>query len=184
MNGDQDVRTSKFLALVLRHDPERIGLHLDASGWVDIDELLRQSAAHGNRFTEEDLRRVVTNNSKRRYVIDDTTRRIRANQGHSLTVDLGLEPTAPPAVLYHGTASKTVAVIRAEGIKKMHRQHVQLSSDIGVATEVGRRHGPPVVLTVDAQRMHDDGFAFFVSLNAVWLTDFVAPIYVTRADDE
>jgi putative RNA 2'-phosphotransferase len=175
---ERDVRISKFLALVLRHEPERIGLELDDRGWADVDALLARSAAHGMTFTEDDLRRVVATNPKQRYLLDEDRRRIRANQGHSVVVDLGLEPTTPPVELYHGTARRNLEAILAGGLDRMQRRHVHLSGDVETATTVGARHGTPVVLLVAAGTMHTDGHQFFRSENGVWLVAHVPPTYL------
>jgi len=172
------VRVSKFLALVLRHDPGRIGIELDASGWAGIDELLTASDANGLPMTREELEDVVARNPKQRFVIDAATNRIRANQGHSIEVDLGLMPVAPPAVLYHGTARQTLPRVLADGLQPMGRRHVHLSADEATALNVGRRHGSPVVLVVESQEMHRDGHHFFLSANGLWLTDGVPPTYL------
>ena len=172
------MRVSKFLALVLRHDPGRIGIELNPSGWAGIDELLVACDAHGFPVTREELEEVVANNPKQRFVIDPTGNRIRANQGHSIDVDLDLMPVRPPAVLYHGTAGGNLPAIMAEGLRSMRRQHVHLCGDETTASNVGRRHGSPVVLVVDAERMHREGHNFFVSANGVWLTDDVPPRYL------
>lgn len=166
-------KVSKFLSLVLRHQPGRIGLTLDAQGWADIDALIACAGAHGMALTREEILGVVATSDKQRFALDDTGRRIRANQGHSIAVDLELEPREPPPVLFHGTAEAFIAGIRAEGLKPGRRQHVHLSRDAATATSVGRRHGRPVVLGVAAGRMWSAGFAFYVAANGVWLTDNV-----------
>ncbi|TDD23208.1 RNA 2'-phosphotransferase [Nonomuraea diastatica] len=169
-------RISKYLARHLRHDPQRIGLALDAHGWTPVDGLLRAAAAHGFTFTEAELRHVVAANDKRRYTIVDG--RIRANQGHSVPVDLGLPAVVPPEVLYHGTAGRFVAAIEEEGLRPMDRHHVHLSPDRETATRVGGRRGVPVVLVVAAGTMHADGHMFLRSANGVWLVDHVPPGYL------
>ena len=171
----RSVRVSKFLSLVLRHDPGRIGLELDAEGWAPIDSLLAASAEHGMPISLEELEEVVAQNPKQRFAIDDSTGRIRANQGHSIDIDLGLVPAQPPDELYHGTARRTLPAILAEGLRPMTRQYVHLSIDESTAFEVGRRHGAPVVLAVDSQRMASEGHVFLVSQNGVWLTKAVPP---------
>ncbi|HEY3831728.1 MAG TPA: RNA 2'-phosphotransferase [Acidimicrobiia bacterium] len=174
---------SKFLALVLRHDPARIGLELDGDGWADIDDLLLRARQHGMTMTEPDLRHIVATNSKQRFVLDDARRRIRANQGHSIAVDLGLQPLDPPDRLFHGTAHRTVAAIERAGLLPMQRQHVHLSADAATARVVGARHGAPVVFVVNALRMNTDGHAFFRSANGVWLVAEVPAIYLARLED-
>lgn len=166
------VSTSKFLSLVLRHQPEVIGLILDDSGWADIDTLIRLSQAH-KPLTRALIEQVVEENSKQRFAISEDGRRIRANQGHSIEVDLGFVPVMPPTLLYHGTATRFVDAIRREGLVKRSRQHVHLSADADTATAVGARHGKPAVLIVRAGEMAAAGHAFFRSENGVWLTDAV-----------
>ncbi|MFZ2754921.1 MAG: RNA 2'-phosphotransferase [Lysobacteraceae bacterium] len=166
------VSTSKFLSLVLRHRPDVIGLSLDETGWADIDTLIRLSQPH-KPLTRALIEQVVGENSKQRFAISDDGRRIRANQGHSIEVELGLQPLAPPTLLYHGTATRFVDAIRREGLAKRSRQHVHLSADADTATAVGARHGKPAVLIVRAGEMTAAGHAFFRSENGVWLTDAV-----------
>ncbi|MDX3309015.1 RNA 2'-phosphotransferase [Streptomyces sp. NPDC054884] len=170
------VKVSKYLSKHLRHQPERIGLTLDEAGWVEIDELIAACAAHGFRFTRDELDHVVAANDKKRFAIDGT--RIRASQGHSVEVDLGLEPAVPPSYLYHGTVARSLDAIRAEGLRPMNRHDVHLSADRETATRVGARRGRPVVLSVDAGAMHRDGHVFHLSANGVWLTKAVPPQYL------
>ncbi|MGK5035534.1 RNA 2'-phosphotransferase [Janthinobacterium sp. LB3P118] len=171
---DHLVTTSKFLSLVLRHAPEKIGLALDAQGWADIGQLLAQAGSHGRSISREQLQDVVARDSKTRYAISADGLRIRANQGHSLAaVDIGLPPATPPAMLYHGTASRYVEAIRAGGLLPGSRNHVHLSANRETALAVGARHGKPVVLTVDAGAMQAQGHVFYVSDNGVWLVDAV-----------
>ncbi|MGK5047185.1 RNA 2'-phosphotransferase [Janthinobacterium sp. GB4P2] len=171
---DDLVNTSKFLSLILRHAPEKIGLVLDAQGWVDIGQLLAQAAQHGRHLSREQLDDVVARDSKTRYAISDDGLRIRANQGHSLAaVDIALPPATPPAMLYHGTASRFVEAIRTAGLLPGSRKHVHLSANRETAVAVGARHGKPVVLTVEAAAMQAQGQVFYVSANGVWLADAV-----------
>ncbi|MGP3935137.1 RNA 2'-phosphotransferase [Nonomuraea sp. KM88] len=176
MDERRQTRISKYLARHLRHDPQRIGLALDAQGWTPVDELLRAAAAHGFPFTEAELGQVVATNDKRRYTMADG--RIRANQGHSVPVDLDLPAVAPPETLYHGTVRRFVAPIKEEGLRPMSRHHVHLSPDRETATRVGGRRGVPVVLVVAAGAMHRDGHVFLRSANGVWLADHVPPGYL------
>ncbi len=176
--SDDIVSTSKFLSRILRHAPERIGLSLDANGWVSIDELLRQSASHGKRITRELLDRVVDQNDKQRFAISDDGTQIRASQGHSVAVDLALVAQQPPDWLYHGTASRFVDSIRKTGLNAGNRQHVHLSFDAITATKVGQRHGKPVVLTVRAGDLWRAGSMFYLSANGVWLTDSVPTEFI------
>lgn len=172
------VRLSKFLSLVLRHDPGTIGITLDPNGWVPVDELLSAAARAGTSITREQLDEVVATNDKKRFAFSPDGTRIRASQGHSLEVDLGLDPVEPPERLFHGTATRSVESIRAEGLIRQSRQHVHLSPDEETATRVGQRHGKPVVLIVRAGQMHRDGHAFYRSDNGVWLTASVPPEYL------
>ncbi|MCX4511927.1 RNA 2'-phosphotransferase [Streptomyces sp. NBC_01619] len=176
MDEQRTIKVSKYLSKHLRHQPERIGLALDPNGWVEIDELLRAAAAHGFRITRDELDHVVAANDKRRFMIDGA--RIRANQGHTVQVDLDLPVAEPPAYLYHGTVGRSLDVIRAEGLRPMARHHVHLSPDRETATRVGARRGKPVVLSVDAGAMHRAGHVFLVSANGVWLTDAVPPEFL------
>lgn len=171
-------RTSKFLSLVLRHRPEHIGIALDSAGWVDVDELLAAAGRSGFALDRATLERVVADNDKRRFAFSDDGARIRASQGHSVAVELGLEPQAPPDVLFHGTATRFLDSIRREGLSPGSRTHVHLSEDEATAVEVGRRHGKPAVLRIDAGGMHRDGHAFVRSENGVWLTPAVPAGYI------
>ncbi|MFF3455673.1 RNA 2'-phosphotransferase [Streptomyces sp. NPDC002730] len=170
------VKVSKYLSKHLRHQPERIGIVLDENGWVAVDELMRAAAEHGFRITRAELDHVVAVNDKQRFTIDGT--RIRANQGHSVEVDLDLPPAEPPAYLYHGTVARSLDAIRAEGLRAMNRHHVHLSPDRETATRVGARRGRPVVLSVHAGAMYEAGHLFHVSANGVWLTAAVPPKFL------
>ena len=180
MDERRTVKVSKYLSKHLRHQPERIGLTLDASGWVEIDDLLAATAAHNFRITREELDHVVASNDKKRFAIEGT--RIRASQGHSIKVDLALPPATPPAYLYHGTVAANLDAIRAEGLRPMNRHDVHLSPDRETATRVGARRGRPIVLSVDTGAMHRDGHVFHVSANGVWLTQAVPPQYLRFPD--
>ncbi|GLW62813.1 putative RNA 2'-phosphotransferase [Actinomadura rubrobrunea] len=182
MDERRTVEISKYLARHLRHRPEDIGITLDRHGWVDVDELLSAAARHGFPVTRAELEHVVAVNDKRRYAFDDTGRRIRAHQGHSVDVDLDLPVTPPPPRLYHGTAPRFVAAIRRDGLRRMRRHAVHLSPDRATAERVGSRRGRPVVLVVDAARMAADGHEFRVTPNGVWLVDAVPPEYLTFPD--
>ena len=171
------VSTSKFLSLILRHQPEKIGLSLDANGWASIDDLLRLSAAKGKPLTRALIEKVVETNDKQRFVFNEDRSMIRANQGHSVSVDLGLAPVTPPPVLFHGTATRFLDSIEKQGLLKGNRQHVHLSPDEGTAVKVGQRHGKPVVLKIAAGKMQIDGHKFYRSANGVWLVDHVPPAF-------
>jgi putative RNA 2'-phosphotransferase len=175
------VKDSKFLAGVLRHNPGKLGIELDAAGWVDIEVLLAALKRRGRRIDRARLDFVVAHNNKKRFEYDEAGTRIRASQGHSVPVDLGYAPMTPPETLYHGTATRSLEAIFAEGLRPGGRHHVHLSVDAETATKVGSRHGKPAVLVVAAARMHADGHAFFRSTNGVWLTEHVAPEYLSFA---
>ncbi len=172
-------QASKFLSLVLRHDPGRIGLTLDHQGWVDVDDLLAALAGTDNAMTRDTLFEIVATSNKKRFSLSDDGKRIRAAQGHSVQVDLGLTPVTPPAVLFHGTASTTVASIMKDGLLPRGRQQVHLSADIDTAKKVGMRHGKPVILQIKAGQMSKDGHLFFQADNGVWLTDQVPATYLS-----
>lgn len=172
MNSDH-VKVSKLLSLVLRHQPEAIGLTLDAQGWADVEELIRLVNASGRTLTRPLLDRVVAENDKKRFAFNEDGTRIRASQGHSVDVDLALEPIAPPDRLFHGTATRFLDSIRATGLHSANRQHVHLSADTATATKVGQRHGKAVVLVVRAGDMLAAGHTFYRSANGVWLTNSV-----------
>ncbi|MFE5186635.1 RNA 2'-phosphotransferase [Streptomyces sp. NPDC056628] len=176
MDERRIVKVSKYLSKHLRHQPQRIGLTLDEGGWVEIDTLIAAAGAHGFPFTREELDHVVAANDKKRFAVDGA--RIRASQGHSVEVDLGLPPATPPPYLYHGTVADRLDAIRAEGLRPMNRHDVHLSPDRGTATRVGARRGRPVVLSVDTGAMHREGHVFHVSANGVWLTKAVPPEYL------
>lgn len=178
MNDSRLIKISKYLSKYLRHEPDRIGIKLAAGGWVPVTELLDACRKHNFPVQLAELKQVVAQNNKQRFSFDETGTLIRANQGHSVEVDLQLEPAVPPDILYHGTGSGAVESILTEGIKKMSRHHVHLSIDIQTARKVGGRHGIPVILTVDAVAMHGDGYTFYCAENGVWLVDFVPPNYL------
>lgn len=169
---------SKFLSLVLRHKPEEIGLILDNEGWVDVNELINKINKVEVTLTFENLKEVVDTNDKKRFVFSDDFSKIRANQGHSITVDLKLKPVTPPVILYHGTAEKNIVSILEKGILKQDRNYVHLSADIGTATKVGMRYGKPVIIKVLALEMYEKGYVFYRSENNVWLTDFVPKKFI------
>tara|TARA_Y100000310_G_scaffold279517_1_gene298669 strand:+ start:4447 stop:4986 length:540 start_codon:yes stop_codon:yes gene_type:complete len=168
-------RTSKYLSKILRHAPEQIGLELDKAGWGSLSELVRLSPPW---VTLESVNRAVAENDKQRFTIDGGL--IRANQGHSIDVDLGLKIETPPEFLYHGTYAKAVDAIWRDGLLKMNRHAVHMASETTTAATVGRRSGTPVVFKILAAQMHTNGFDFYVSANGVWLTDQVPPRYLER----
>ena len=178
-SNESHVRLSKYLSRILRHQPQEAGLTLEPGGWVDVLSLIANAKKYNNvRITRQALEEVVHNNDKQRFAFNATGDKIRANQGHSVEIDLQLQPVVPPAELYHGTAKSSLGPILREGIQKRARHHVHLSPDIETATAVGRRHGSPVVLRIDAAAMHRAGHLFYCSENGVWLTDTVAPEYI------
>lgn len=183
MDDKQLVKNSKFLALVLRHNPGKIGVELDSAGWVPVDVLLAAVRARGRQLSRQQLDEVVAQNDKRRFEFDETGTRIRASQGHSVPVDLGYMPVEPPEELYHGTATRFLESIFKDGLRPGNRHHVHLSADVPTAVKVGSRHGKPAVLTVAAQRMRADGHEFYLSTNGVWLAAGVPPEYLTRPTD-
>jgi putative RNA 2'-phosphotransferase len=174
MSTDSAVRASKFLSLVLRHKPEAARVTLDANGWASIDAILKGAPW----LTREMIDLAVAENAKQRFSVSEDGTRIRARQGHSINVDVGLEEAAPPAVLYHGTYPGAMDAIRREGLLKMKRQHVHMADERQTASSVGMRRGAPIVLRIQAVRMHQDGFKFFRSENGVWLTDHVPSKYL------
>ena len=178
MNNSRLVKISKYLSKHLRHTPEQIGIKLAPGGWVAVDELLVACKKHSFPIHRIELNEVVAQNDKKRFSFDSTRSLIRANQGHSVEIDLELEPVIPPDVLYHGTGHGAVEAILREGLCKMSRHHVHLSSDITTAKKVGIRHGRPVVFSVNAAAMHEAGHTFYCTENGVWLVDRVPCEYL------
>jgi len=184
MNRKQRTRLSKRLSYVLRHRPDSVGLELDAGGWVAVEELLAALGRGGRGVSRAELEEVVRTNEKQRFALSEDGLRIRASQGHSVDVELGLEPVEPPELLYHGTVERFLDSIRREGIARGNRHHVHLSPDVETAEKVGGRRGRPVILVVEARRMHAAGLRFFVSANGVWLTEHVPAAYVRLPEGE
>lgn len=178
MDPKRLVRISKYLSKHLRHEPEKLGLQLEAGGWVVVDTLLSACTVNDFPVSRAELIEVVANNDKQRFSFDSSRTLIRANQGHSTPVDLQLEPAVPPDILYHGTPESSVDSILREGLDQMTRHHVHLSATVSAAEVVGQRRGKAVVLVIDAAAMHLDGGVFYCSANGVWLTDHVPPKYV------
>ncbi|MGI0490190.1 RNA 2'-phosphotransferase [Alkalinema pantanalense CENA528] len=183
MNRDRRTKVSKYLSCHLRHKPDEIGLQLEPGGWVKVTELLQACAKHGVVISPTDLEEIVTTNDKQRFSFNPAGDKIRANQGHTVEIDLRLEPQVPPDILYHGTGARSVEAILQSGLLKMTRHHVHLSYEITPAKKVGMRHGKPVVLVVDAAAMHQAGFTFYRSENGVWLTDHVPAQYICPLED-
>lgn len=175
--------TSKFLSLVLRHKPEEIGLELDRNGWADISALIQAANRSGRELDYDLLIRVVHENDKQRFAISEDGTRIRANQGHSLDVDLALEPKQPPILLYHGTVERYLPSILEQGLMPGSRQYVHLSADTRTAEIVGKRRGKPVILVIAAAEMHSAGNEFYLSQNGVWLTNHVPVRYIEVSKD-
>lgn len=172
---------SKFMSLVLRHQPQKIGLELDPAGWARVDDLLRLSAAAGRVFTHHDLVDVVTTSDKQRFALSEDGQRIRANQGHTVDVDLDLPVLVPPDALFHGTARRFLDAILREGLSRRARHHVHLTANRDTAVAVGTRYGVPVLLRIDAARMHAEGHVFRCSANGVWLAEGVPTRYIEVA---
>ncbi|MBB4008724.1 RNA 2'-phosphotransferase [Allorhizobium taibaishanense] len=177
-------KTSKLLSYVLRHAPQDIGLHLDEQGWALIDELIEKANRAGHVLDEALLRAVVSESDKKRFTISEDGQKIRAAQGHSVKVDLGHAPIRPPVLLFHGTATRFLDAILAEGLKALSRQQVHLSADEATAHRVGQRHGKPIVLSVMAGQMDTDGYKFYQAENGVWLTDSVPPAYLSVINEK
>ncbi len=178
MDPKATTRLSKFLSRHLRHQPAAIGLTLQAGGWVNVVDLLAACAAHGHPLTRDELEDLIEDNDKQRFAFDETGGRLRAQQGHSVAIDLQLAPAVPPPVLYHGTVPAALPAIRQAGLQKMSRHHVHLSPDEATARRVGQRRGRPVLLAVEAATLHAVGGVFYRSGNGVWLTEAVPPQYV------
>ena len=173
MEKSRSTKVSKYLSLHLRHQPDRLGLTLAAGGWVEVDLLLQRCGESGFAISRSELDEVVALSDKKRFSFDDTGNLIRANQGHSVDVDLQLVPAEPPERLYHGTGASALPLIMQDGLRKMNRHHVHLSADIETAKKVGARHGKPVVLVLGISAMIKAGYQFYVSANGVWLVDAV-----------
>ena len=178
MTDKETIKTSKFLSLILRHEPERVGVKLDEAGWVAVEDLLQAVSNHGTALTLEDLRHIVSTSDKKRFAFSEDGLRIRASQGHSVEVDLQYPPQPPPEHLYHGTATRFLDSIREKGLQRMERHDVHLSAETKVTIQVGSRHGKPVLLKIRAGDMHRAGFIFRCSANGVWLVDHVPPQFI------
>ena len=174
------IRVSKYLAKYLRHALHELGLTLQPGGWVPVDDLLAAAGKNGFPITYDELVECVETNDKQRFAFDVSGELIRANQGHSVEVDLQLEQREPPETLYHGTVERFLTSILESGLVRGKRHHVHLSKDVETARKVGSRRGKPIILTVDAGRMHRDGHTFYLSANGVWLTDTVPPDYLAK----
>lgn len=178
MKDKEAISTSKFLSLILRHEPERVGLKLGEAGWVSVTELLEAVNRHGRPLTLDKLKHLVATSDKERFAFSEDGHRIRANQGHSVKVDLQYSPQTPPELLYHGTAAQFLPSIREQGLLKMARHHVHLSAETKTTIQVGARHGKPVLLTIRARNMVSSGHVFYCSTNGVWLVETVPPQFI------
>jgi putative RNA 2'-phosphotransferase len=178
MNDKEMTRASKFLSLILRHEPDRVGLKLGDAGWVDVKELLQAVSRHGVSLTLDQLAHVVATSDKERFAFSEDGRRIRANQGHSIAVDLRYQPQVPPEFLYHGTAIRFLPGIRRHGLQRMQRHDVHLSAETKVTVQVGSRHGKPALLIIRSGDMHRAGHVFTCSANGVWLVKHVPPEFI------
>jgi putative RNA 2'-phosphotransferase len=179
----ENINISKFLSLVLRHKPETIGITLDEHGWISVDTLLVKLREANVNISGEILEHIVESNNKKRFAFNDDHTRIRASQGHSVEIELGYTPVIPPEILYHGTTAVNLISIQSSGLDKRARHHVHLSKDIETALKVGSRHGKPILLQVEARKMSEAGYHFFLSDNGVWLTDHV-PAKFIKAQEE
>ena len=173
-------KTSKFLSLILRHKPETIGISLDENGWAEVSEILEGINREGQRINMAILEEIVETNNKKRFCFNEDKTKIRANQGHSIEVDVELSPTTPPPVLYHGTADRFYESIARDGLQKRSRNHVHLSADTETAVNVGKRHGSPIVLKIDTEAMLTGGAVFYLSKNNIWLTDNVPAKFLEK----
>ena len=169
---------SRFMSLILRHEPERIGIALDKNGWADTNELLVGLNRNGYDVGLKELKEIVASNDKQRFKFNEDNTKIRANQGHSVAVEVKMEELEPPVVLYHGTATRFLGAIKKGGLISKNRLHVHLSDDKETALKVGARHGKSVILTINSHKMYEDGFKFYLSDNGVWLTDVVPVKYI------
>jgi putative RNA 2'-phosphotransferase len=178
MTEKETIKASKFLSLILRHEPERVGLKLGEAGWVDVAELLEAVNRNGPALTLDQLKHIVATSDKKRFAFSDDGLRIRASQGHSVEVDLQYPPQTPPEILYHGTAERFLGGIRTHGLQRMERHDVHLSAETKVTLQVGGRHGKPVLLIIRAGEMHRVGHVFRCSANGVWLVNNVPPEFI------
>lgn len=169
---------NKFIAYILRHNPSAAGLELDEHGWADVSALIEGVCKTGRFLDLQTLEEIVKTDNKQRFAFNDDRTKIRANQGHSVDVDVGMAVCAPPDILYHGTAEKYIESIRTCGILKKNRNYVHLSKDVERAIKVGSRHGKAVALKIDARQMYADGYIFRLSANGVWQTEQVPYQYV------
>lgn len=173
--------TGKFIALILRHKPETIGITLNEHGWANVDELVAGIQKTRPEFDMEVLKEIVRTNNKRRYAFNEDHTKIRANQGHSIPMDVELREAVPPEILNHGTGERAVPSILEQGLLPGKRLYVHMSTDIQTVINVGKRHGKPFFFRIQARRMQEDGFRFYFSENGVWLTKIVPPAYLNAS---
>lgn len=176
-----DTELGKYIALILRHKPETIEASLDEHGWMEVDTLINGINSHSNHHIDmERLERIVKEDNKGRYSFGEDKLLIRANQGHSVSVDVEMPEMTPPDILYHGTGEKFVASIDEQGLIPKSRLYVHLSKDIETASKVGSRHGHPVIYEVMSGKMAADGYKFYLSANGVWQTKSVPTQYLKK----
>ena len=173
-------KTSKYISLLLRHKPERAGIHLDQHGWADVEELIK-GVSKTHMFNMDILEEIVRTDNKQRYSFNEDKSKIRANQGHSIKVDVELKTAIPPEYLYHGTAERFTQSIDEQGLLRKSRLYVHLSKDTDTARKVGIRHGKPFIYRVKSGEMSRDGYTFFLSENGVWLTETVPVQYLEKS---
>lgn len=176
------VQTSKFLSYVLRHNPDALGLSLEPGGWIDVEALVDAAQREGRSLSRSRIEEAMQASDKDRFSFSEDGTKIRANYGHSIDVDLDVQPTAPPEHLFHGTARQALSAIREEGLRPQSRQYVHLSENRSDAREVGQRHGTPVVLRIRAAALHEAGQAFYRAARGVWLTAHVPPAFIDGPD--
>lgn len=178
MTTQEIKKISKFISYVLRHAPEKLKLEMDENGWVNTEELVQKLNNKTPNFNMKNLETVVEENNKKRFAFNSDKSKIRANQGHSIKIDLAYEPTEPPEFLYHGTAIRNIESIKNQGLIKGNRHHVHLSADKATALNVGQRHGKPVILIIETKKMHEAGHEFFISENQVWLAEVIPAEFI------
>lgn len=181
MSHKRKKNLSKLLSYALRHQPDALGLQLDPAGWATVDTLLQGIQNKGYDFGLDELIELVEDNDKQRFSFNADQSMIRANQGHSIKLDLQLEAIEPPEYLYHGTATRFLKSIEQQGLQKRNRHHVHLSADKSTAKEVGTRHGIPVVLVIASGKMYREGYPFYCSENHVWLTEHIPSRYISSS---
>lgn len=176
--SNKNDKLSVFISLILRHKPEVIGITLDNKGYADVNELIKGVNKSGRYLDLDILKEIVKTDKKGRYSFNDDFSKIRANQGHSIKVNIEMKELTPPKFLYHGTSDKNLKSIVTDGIKKMNRLHVHLSDNIETAIQVGKRHGNPIILKINTEKMSSHGYKFYLSENGVWLTEYVPTLYI------